>query len=82
MFCVKPLQGFVGHFGTYQSLIYGVESARKGNLAKLRAELFSKPLPKFGPKLQKRLVSMVGKSYHCWQHCKDLFFLKRGGVIK
>ena len=50
-------QGSAGHYGTYQSIIHGVASAREGNLGKLRAKLFPKPMPKFGPKLPRRLVS-------------------------
>ena len=47
-------QGSKGHFGTYQSIIYGLASEREGNLKKLRAQLYSKPMPKFGPKLARR----------------------------
>lgn len=59
-------QGGAGHFGTYQSIIYGVASSREGNLKKLRAQLFPKPLPKFGPKLQRRRFISYSQEVQKW----------------
>ena len=56
---ISSLKGGGGHFGTYQSAIHGVASERGGNLKKLRAQLFSKPMPKFGPKLPRRLAFLL-----------------------
>lgn len=52
--CFFDIQGSAGHYGTYQSIIHGVASAREGNLEKLRSKLFPNPMPKFGPKLPRR----------------------------
>ncbi|XP_022786688.1 saccharopine dehydrogenase-like oxidoreductase [Stylophora pistillata] len=52
-------KGSKGHYGTYQSIIYGIASDREGNLKKLRKELFPTPMPKFGPKLARRFVTFV-----------------------
>ena len=68
-------QGGSGHFGTYQSIIHGVASAREGNLKKLRTQLFPKPMPKFGPKLPRRLVIQLSSDLVLCIHAyfKNLF---------
>lgn len=59
-------EGSAGHYGTYQSIIHGVASAREGNLGKLRAKLFPKPMPKFGPKLPRRWFISYSKMMEKW----------------
>ncbi|XP_073233864.1 saccharopine dehydrogenase-like oxidoreductase [Porites lutea] len=59
-------KGGGGHFGTYQSAIHGVASERGGNLKKLRAQLFSKPMPKFGPKLPRRRFISYSPEVQKW----------------
>ncbi|KAJ7337116.1 hypothetical protein OS493_009968 [Desmophyllum pertusum] len=59
-------KGSSGHFGTYQSIIHGVASAREGNLKKLRAKLFPKPMPKFGPKLARRGAISYSRELQKW----------------
>ncbi|XP_020632673.1 saccharopine dehydrogenase-like oxidoreductase [Orbicella faveolata] len=59
-------KGSKGHFGTYQSIIHGVASAREGNLKKLRAQLYPKPMPKFGPKLARRGFISFSREVQKW----------------
>jgi len=59
-------KGGSGHFGTYQSIIHGVASAREGNLKKLRTQLFPKPMPKFGPKLPRRRFISYSREVQKW----------------
>lgn len=59
-------KGGAGHFGTYQSIIHGVASARKGNLKKLRSQLFPSPMPKFGPKLPRRRFISYSREVQKW----------------
>lgn len=58
--------GSAGHYGTYQSIIHGVASAREGNLDKLRSKLFPNPMPKFGPKLPRRRFVSYSKMMEKW----------------
>lgn len=66
-------QGSKGHYGTYQSIIYGIASEREGNLKNLRKELFSKPMPKFGPKLARRFVNLL---FHNFAEFSTKYFMK------
>lgn len=59
-------KGSKGHYGTYQSIIYGIASEREGNLKNLRKELFSKPMPKFGPKLARRSFISYSDEVQKW----------------
>ncbi|CAB3993569.1 saccharopine dehydrogenase-like oxidoreductase [Paramuricea clavata] len=59
-------KGMRGHYGTYQSLIYGVASEKEGNLKTLRKQLFPNPMPKVGPKLKMRGSIFFGKEVDKW----------------
>lgn len=58
-----------GHYGTYQSIIYGVASEKEGNLKKLRKQLFPNPMPKVGPKLKMRCWWSSWQLYYIWLLC-------------
>ncbi|EDO47318.1 predicted protein [Nematostella vectensis] len=59
-------KGFVGHYGTYHSIIYGVASNFEGNLKKVRKQLFPSRMPTFGPKLPKRSFVHYSEAVKRW----------------
>ena len=59
-------KGMQGHYGTYQSIIYGIASEKEGNLKTLRKQLFPNPMPRAGPKLKMRGPIFYGKEVDKW----------------
>ncbi|XP_031555647.1 saccharopine dehydrogenase-like oxidoreductase [Actinia tenebrosa] len=59
-------KGFVGHYGTYQSIIHGIASNFEGNLKKIRRQIYPSPMPTFGPKLKKRGAVFYSNEINKW----------------
>lgn len=58
----STLDGYAGHYGTWQSAIHGF--AHQKELTKVRRQLFPQPLRRISPKLPKRFSPMLFNVNH------------------